>query len=170
MSAPRLDAAACRRCGGSHFSVGRVPRLHGGAAEVENIQARDKDRALVALRRKQSPPAGGPDAAARGARGGSGKAPAAAAAEDSDKTASVAGAPATSGGAEQPRQPVGGVNEVSYTPPRPATDLIADLDRRLTEAAQNGKRALDSVWIKLSPHEQDLARGRRQHYYDIAGR
>ncbi len=79
------------------------------------------------------PPAGGPDAAARGARGGSGKAPAAAAA------ASVAG------------------------------DLVADLDRRLAEAAQAGKRALDSVWIKLSPHEQDLARGRRQHYYDIAG-
>ena len=77
-----------------------------GVAELENIQARDKDRALVALRRKQSPPAGGPDAAARGARGGSGKAPAAAAAEDSDKTASVAGQPRNKADAEQPRQPV----------------------------------------------------------------
>jgi ERF superfamily len=50
----------------------------------------------------------------------------------------------------------------------PSTDLVTEVDRKLTEAAAHGKRALDKAWISMSPHEQDLARGRRQYYYDLA--
>ena len=100
-----------------------------GVADLANIQARDKDRAITALmQKKRPPPQTGGDAAR--ARGGPGENPA---------------APA-------------------------ATDNVAELDRKLTEAAQQGKRALDATWLKLSELERDLARGRRQHYYDIAAK
>jgi hypothetical protein len=201
-----------------------------GVAELENIQARDKQRAIAALMQKKRPPQGagplpsantgakdgpanttargsdpGPPsqagmsvpAADRGARGGSGKAPAAAAADTNAKWAEAddpawkpsegaqesvdeagdASEANAQGNAPSPARPSGPVRQeirANQGAPgerggSPSTDLVTHLDRRLTEAAQNGRHALDTAWIKLSPQEQDLARGRRQHYYDIAG-
>ena len=159
-----------------------------GVAELENIQVREKDRAITALMQKKRPPqTGGTDQAARGARGGSGESSAAGAAETNPRRAAVVD-PET-----KPREAHMGADDLagrsSETNPRPsapagaqqavdaagaggspAIDIVTELDRRLTEAAQQGKRALDNLWIKLEPLERDLARPRRQHYYDIAAR
>jgi hypothetical protein len=50
----------------------------------------------------------------------------------------------------------------------PGADLVTEIDRKLTEAAAHGTRALDKAWISIPSHELDLVRGRRQHYYDLA--
>jgi hypothetical protein len=50
----------------------------------------------------------------------------------------------------------------------PATDIVAELVRKLTAAAQKGRRELDKTWLGLSDLERDLARPMRAQYREIA--
>lgn len=56
------------------------------------------------------------------------------------------------------------VNDAGAAP----TDIVGQLGRKLTEAAQQGPRALDKAWLTLSEHERDLARPMRAQYREIA--
>ena len=48
------------------------------------------------------------------------------------------------------------------------TDIVGELNRKLTEAALRGQKALDQAWLRLSEQERDLARPMRAQYREIA--
>jgi hypothetical protein len=50
----------------------------------------------------------------------------------------------------------------------PATDIVGELGRKLTAAAQQGQKALDKAWLGLTELERDLARPMRPQYREIA--
>ena len=50
----------------------------------------------------------------------------------------------------------------------PATDIVGELGRKLTAAAQQGQKSLDQAWLRLSEQERDLAQPMRAQYREIA--
>jgi hypothetical protein len=122
---------------------------------VDNISAH-YDALLAEF---DSPPQTVPPVAAEARDGREVQAPAASAAPV--EPASVRDAP------EADRE---AADEPQSAPPAavPATDIVAELGRKLTAAAQKGRRELDKAWLGLSDLERDLARPMRAQYREIA--
>ena len=131
-----------------------------GVAELANIQAEDKAKAMnaVMLKKRKFDPLAGANASQRDDGAGQGNITDPGANLPPQTGGTDAAAAGARGGRREP---------VADAADKPG-DIVGNLHRKLTAAAEKGRRAFNELWIILPDNEKDLARGDRERYHEIA--